>query len=735
VSTSEENELIEKQSTIASEFNALQKVRPMRFEPWSDTILIPNEYRPKSQNIFQCINHHWVAKLVFHSLSAMSYLVYHTDEVSVSEPQSFANRVPKFLTWLQTHDIDNNNKHSIIKDFEAYRVNDCNVSPQGSYSREIIKFIKCSLAFEKFSSLLLHDERKMLNILVDTKLAPKGEMKQFTLTDWFSSHSWLRTEDGIGNELFNHLASPKILMRSFSTTIATVLVEIQRQKLLLIEFFQASSIEANMLSIEDRWDTKRSYYPQVHAHIANLLIQHATKDVMDALKTLLHDFSYPLSRNHVLTSLETRTKVSPYTHGKTNFVTTESSSDIFNIEIIIKLCNFGKAKDPCAVVPTTEAEKWLFTWLMGWQMVQTNDIPKLTLSNFSFLKKNNGRISHIDFLYYKTRASIEHTPPLIETRSIEGTAILNYLSDKTSGLLKKYNNIELVSKTKHADFPITEGSKLGKLFKLICSDLFYPKVENSLKLYDASPVFLKAIKAFQEEGEPWYDYKLSRGQYIQKYEKTIPALIYTSTHIKNSRVHAKSDKFSPSQLINYNSHTSEVERKHYLSEQNEVWLNSCGRITRAVMQDLITNVLRPSTQEEFNSEFLVTNQCIATRSNDTLARLKLISGKENGWIADDMGFIKTKPFDEDFPSTIYVLDSPETVMTYMHYQSQVRKKYRVLIRAAPEFLLFTVCPTSEWIEVLFDQTKFSKTSIEKGKELYQQYGSELPPLFEAQIRG
>ena len=102
---------------------------------------------------------------------------------------------------------------------------------------------------------------------------------------------------------------------------------------------------------------------------------------------------------------------------------------------------------------------------------------------------------------------------------------------------------------------------------------------------------------------------------------------------------------------------------------------------------------------------------------------------------DDLGFIRSKTYPDDYPDVIYVHDSAETIVKYMHYLAEVNLKFKRLIESAPEFLLFTVCPTCEWIEELMDSKTFSKECVTKGKIMYMQYKSELLPLFTAQLRG
>jgi len=208
------------------------------------------------------------------------------------------------------------------------------------------------------------------------------------------------------------------------------------------------------------------------------------------------------------------------------------------------------------------------------------------------------------------------------------------------------------------------------------------------------------------------------------------------TAIKNSSVHSRSDTFTPTQLINYHSHSNQVEKVSYLTESNEEWKNNAGLITRAVIHDLTVNLFRASETDRavFNSEFTKAFETISNKKHEILVKMKLVANKEEGTV-NHLGLLK-KPYsvEGDPPDTIYLLDTPETVVKLLHYRDEVKKKHRLLVESASEFLLFTVLPTIEWIEALFDNKSFSKESMTNGENLYKKYKEFLSPLFQNQIR-
>jgi len=200
-------------------------------------------------------------------------------------------------------------------------------------------------------------------------------------------------------------------------------------------------------------------------------------------------------------------------------------------------------------------------------------------------------------------------------------------------------------------------------------------------------------------------------------------------------VYARSDTFDPTSLMNPRSHTNDTERERYLVEMNQDWQNNCGRVTRAVMRDLYVNVFTASESDKqlFESEFTKAVEHIKARADDVLACLKVVTKQTSGRV-DELGFVRAgSQIKGDLPDTIYIQDSPETVLKLRHFLAQLQEKHVLLRASAPEFLFFTALPTAEWIESLFDNKRFSKASLEKGKAMYGQYQSHLPPHFTAQL--
>jgi len=87
------------------------------------------------------------------------------------------------------------------------------------------------------------------------------------------------------------------------------------------------------------------------------------------------------------------------------------------------------------------------------------------------------------------------------------------------------------------------------------------------------------------------------------------------------------------------------------------------------------------------------------------------------------------------PDLMYLVESPETVMKFKHFLTELEYKHMRISQNAPDFLFFTALPTAEWIEEVFSQRLFSRDVVLKGEIMYKKFREHLPPLFVAQTGG
>ena len=256
-------------------------------------------------------------------------------------------------------------------------------------------------------------------------------------------------------------------------------------------------------------------------------------------------------------------------------------------------------------------------------------------------------------------------------------------------------------------------------------------LDKKYQTHKLTPVFIESFAALISKG---LTKLLSERRCINDCNTIVKDFFFGLSSIKTSAIYAQSDTFDPTTLVNYNSHNDNTELKSYLTSQNEEWQNNCGKITRAVMRDLSVNLFRASQRDReiFNSEFTHAVELIEARSQEVLASMKIVTQKQSGRV-DELGMLQNTHLEGDLPDSIYLQDSPETVMKLLHYLEQVEQKHIMLKHSSTEFLFFTVLPTSEWIETLFEQKSFEKDSLLQGEALFEKYKAQLPPLFTAQL--
>jgi hypothetical protein len=274
---------------------------------------------------------------------------------------------------------------------------------------------------------------------------------------------------------------------------------------------------------------------------------------------------------------------------------------------------------------------------------------------------------------------------------------------------------------------------VGRLVSMCHLPALYKTLTKNYQTNTTTSVFLDAMKALVTHGVKG---KGKTEQQRSECETLVKGSFFGLSQIKTSAVYAQSDFYTPTTLNNYNSHTDETEKESYRTLHNPDWVNSCGRVTRAVMSDIEVNVMRTSQTDKrlFSSEFTLALESVKQRVDDTLLRMKIITQKDQGRV-DELGFTDKNRFVEgDLPDTLYLEDSPETVMKLRHYLEEFEEKHKLLLSCAPEYLFNNALPTAEWIAMLLDdKTKFTKQNREKGFALHEEFKSILPPHFTAQM--
>lgn len=731
---------------ILEEFNANQPIKHIPFDQHTTSFILP-AYAERNEKVIHLeATDCRYKKLIFSAIYTASYQAFVLDEQPKSwkaQLQTYANTV---TIYLNKYEFINEKEINFFKDFEAHRINTDKVKPKSTGLRELLQWIKVASEFHHFTTGTAW-QTNFIDDALEIKALGNNEADQKTVTDWFGYSTWLREDDvGVGHDLYARLASPKALMTSFITTITVQLTEIQSAKTALIDFFKSNNVQPSDFPIISKKanqtsdEIRREQYQAINVALTKLQsLYHLVldKNAADgylklALQLVIRECV--LDRHFEIVERKffanEQLNICKKFNGITHYLYQTSSQEaLFSLRFLNQLAVYVQSRDDQTTdKPKTVGEQTLFAWLMAYQTVQPSDVEKLKLKDFRFVCRNNGRVTHIDLEYFKGRANSIHQVRTIETNTLLGQVVLTYIQDFSNATANDKEK-PLIDKTD------TGVTAITKLFES-CDYEIKGTIEHHLAKENASPVFIESMLKILRNGIRRDNKKQNLSDYNEICERKVHSGCFSLTAIKNSSVHARSDTFTPTQLINYHSHSDAVEKKVYLSESNLEWLNRSGLITRAVMNDMTTNLFRASDKDraEFISEFTKAAETINAKKNDTLARMKLITNKLDGQI-NDLGFVKKSPTTEgDMADSIYLLDTPETVVKLLHYRDEAQRLHYLLVRSAPEFLLFTVLPTTEWIEELFDKKSFSKSSTNKGQALYKQFKQHLAPLFQNQLR-
>lgn len=761
-------ELKLQQSKMLQEFQHGLDVSPIALDPNVEQFIVSN-VNGRSTTVIKlnesaCKN----KQLIFSAFYTAYYRICILGIDGDSAKTYVYSIVPSFISFLNIAEITSSNRVEVLKSYETYRVKTDGVKTQSTGLKELIYLLNKALEYLPFGrDGLSNDDYRYLDLLTKTKPAASDDVVQRTLTAWFGFHSWLRRDDiGIGNELYNRLASPKALIKSLRITVETALIELHQAKHALIELFKEQGVSRNEFPYlikkpiyKDYIDGKENpnykkdaaqhkvatlnYKREFITRLSNLVQRHA---ISPQLKVAIDAFIYSQCPENVITDVERRfidclkfkQQVTLNNKIETVFRQDTPNCLLFNTEFILELLEYAQDSKHIPV-PTCRAEHFLFSCLMANQTVAVNDIFRIKLSNFKFLKRQNKKITHIECDYFKSRAHKVHSTEMIEANTAYGEAILAFIEDRTAGFL--LDDLCLVTNKGISNLKTGSSSVAAIFFHFLAKSSIRLEINKHLIKGTSTSAFLDAVKKILTLGVKKETFtnrnKIKDQEWLACCESPCSARLFGLEHIKTTSVHSNSDTFDPTKLVNYRSHSNETERSDYLTQQNEIWQNNCGRITRSIMHDLEINVMRPSVTEKatFQSDFINAIELVQQRKNDILSRLKLVTEKDDGRV-DSLGFdLNRNLVQGDLPDSIYLVDSPETVMKLKHYLTELEYKHERLFQNATEYLFYTALPTAEWIESVFSNRFFSRQVVTDGEILYKKFREHLPPLFVSQAGG
>ncbi|MDO6444187.1 hypothetical protein Q4493_00215 [Colwellia sp. 1_MG-2023] len=725
---------------ILKDFSNKQSVTSFVLPLNNTSIIIPAEQRLPARHLQLKFTEDKDKTLLFRlCIAAINYA--YTDEFAPATAKRLVNSAVHFLVcWMNSTKISN--RYSALKEYESYMF-DKRQSHGGNSELKAVKSLFCyAYQYQKFVSSLLAEEASYLAELRKTKISPNVNKQQISIASYFGALDWLRSDKvGIGNQLYLTLASAKLTIKSLRATASVLIIESYKAKLALRKFLNDSGFSANDFNFQNSKNLTRSQRKTVIGKcIYELLCKYHDGNEKGAYLTNAIDFillsnvtnrkNYDLVRQ----GLDSRSSLNDafctkVRHSKrfSNWFTDKTfkallKGEFFSFELLQQLA------DSNAPIPITPIEVWMFHWLMASLTVQPSDIPKLSKRSFRLLKVGT-RVTHIECEYFKGRSNAVHNTRTLSVRKLEGRALLTLLNQN---IFKVSENI--------GDTRPTLSSTLDGRCGLFNAILQLPFMSEQLsiahrqngKLPLAIPTALNAVISFGKHtgnivSNP-KDYSIEQRQTLVLESETPSHLnILTLQAIKNSAVHAFSDPYTLHYLINRNSHTNNTEKLHYLGPDNEEFMNSAGRITRSIMQDLINNVYdisfdelsgkeRDKAKAAFNYEFGNVAEAISYKTGEILSRLKIVTEQGKGKI-NEVGILALSGNKEDVFQPIYVLDSKVTAFKILNYLHEFRKHYKKLLGANPDFLYQTVFSNVEWMERVL--TKLSKRSLNDGEELFQ----------------
>lgn len=736
-----DNERLKAEHLALKEFNANKTIQSIPFDFNSEQFILSTGKVVKLNDL-ECPN----KKLIFASLNYIHYLLYQTDEMFNSSEKHFIGNVNTFVDFLNDIHLDEKYRSKILKEYETYRVEQ-GVKTQSTGIVQLKTFFAKSIQYQQFTENLTTSQINLLHVISDTKAAPKSESDIYTLTNWFSHHTWLRRSDiGVGPDLYSRLGSPKAVINSFNISIEVGLLKIQKIKYDLIEFFkknQDAFIDFTPWSKKGDFSNGDAFklHKTTHANeMINLIRQvyHQREQSTGTLKGI----------EIILTSLVNKTAleatrlaffknepIAPNHSCRQRCLASEAP--LFSINFLSQLVQYARNMENQAC-PVSYLEHILFQWIMASLRVQPSDVAKLTTSNFSLAKNKKREVKLIECNYFKGRAQGYYGTETIFINTNRGESILNFINDRSAFLTNSGTTLTYkIDQLYFSSVGIT-----GLIFKALTSDVIIEPIEEEHAKQGVVELFLKTMKVILSNSYSFDSYKkkhkiLSSPEARNDWLKTsnyCRSKLFGLASVKNTAVHAKSDHYDPTKLLNFNSHTNQTERLSYLTTENIEWMNNAGRITRAVMQDIHNNLYQLSNEElnNFYSEFTKCLELIDIKKEETLCRLKTLTGQRDGEVVDEVGIKNVKEVMEgDLPDSIYLVDSPESVMKLKHYISESEKHHQRILKQNPEFLFNNLLPTLEWIEVVFDKGMFSTSSISKGEDMFNRFGHYLPPIFAA----
>ncbi|TLX48822.1 hypothetical protein C1E24_01575 [Pseudoalteromonas phenolica] len=746
----EENPHIFSVSEVAAndEINYIDVIRKAGKEGFK--ALLPNkpeivDPRPRRIAIFDNLgNKHFLGpnEKIFNSFSEAIFLAIADGMISdyfdeLAKTRSHVRSVRDFLIWLNTYVIDPLARYDVLSQYEAYCINERNLLPQSTGLDKLISIIKHGLG-----SLHLSDEQYyyLRMLLSNTTLSEAEGRIQVTLSSWFSL-PWIRPI--MGEQSYLKLESAKILMDSFKITVGTVL------QLLLSAKHEVNSIltfkSMNGYSLIDTSNLDISQVETIEKDkLFNEVTTHSRRKYSSNLFWLVHkhyEFCKPKEKDGSTTyrilkldtfnkamfsKLEQKLSASPLTQPPLQYSENNiQQKQNFNCPLLF---------NPNHLQTTNPLEELLAAWIISTLCIQPSDVSNGKIGQFIREYNNSGSLISIFSQSYKPRSDTIHSHPILDGQLVESKALESYFTsvEKSRENLFSNNNIPSIRYITRNNEGDAKPSYAALLTRILDDKIINKLIIDEHQKRNIDPIFLKAYLALDKSKAPVFDsfYYNHRDEiddyrkvYNQKYHDTVPVSLFKLSHIKNSSVHSRYDKYREGDLINQNAHNARVEKLSYIGENNKDAVNQRGRVSRLVMNDISENLYKPSIDK------------VLKKARDMQLQTSLRkASQDDTYKINTLGVAIDAEVEDDRFGEHIVVETQESALNMIHYLSQVQKFGSLLAKRNLPFFESEVLPRTLWIEDTLQ--RFSDKSLlsamyKKHKELE----SKLPNLFENELQG
>lgn len=599
--------------------------------------------------------------------------------------------VRSFINWINRSDYRTcaENRYECFKNYESFCLNEKGHKSSGI--SHLNRLIQQGFKSPYLSNADLRYLRKLIKLSKPTKSA---QPEPYTLAEWFNL-PWLRSI--LGENIYLQLESPKRLILSFRVTIAVTL-------LFLLEIRQRWQQYPTLNFNSKSYHWHYNWNPLLMQHLGEFEKTGEPKD--DFTKFLWEDLVIPRCK------IDLKFQISKLKKDKKRFKT--SYCEHYK--------NFTPWQKPQFFHPDFQKvysplEERLLSWLVACEAIQPMDIPKLKASDYAIETNSSGRLIAMECTYYKGRSGMMRQAEILMATYPWTQALYFYIGGLPQSSSLFNTNVAKPQRIPIFRFDDVRNNPVSFLIRMWKMPVLHQRIHLELKRYGAAPLFLEAMFALTNDVESQAAFrsrtkKTSVAEYRNLVSNALPSYIFSLTHIKNSAVHAGSDKYRESDLINHHSHTSETEKHAYLTDANKDFVNRAGRITRLVLHDLQNVVYQPSITT------------IQQAVNDRELRTRLIKATET---TNVRVHTLEQPIDsENNEDTIIVVDSIDNALQFIHYIAEAERMLQPLLKARPDWVERTLIVYVEWMT----RTLSSMRHAKKAQKLYANLRVHLPPLFD-----